>query len=247
MTGNYQIEEAMNSNVRRIIDGQQVGGGFNYRYEKGERDDLSFAGWNFQALKAAKAANCLEKGLQEASTKSIENLKKRAPSGFTYTNVELQKSPAMRGVGVLCLQLFEAAWDANGKPIVELAPIWKTINEEDIKKLDWNSPPSFSMYCWYYQTYAAFQEGGATWGSWRKKFEPMLRQHQNPEGYWIYPANGHKVGDELTEKIHATTFAILMLSVYYRFLPSTRGRDKADKNDEKLVKKEDKKEEEIKL
>ncbi|MEN9361294.1 MAG: hypothetical protein RL095_2829 [Verrucomicrobiota bacterium] len=55
----------------------------------------------------------------------------------------------------------------------------------------------------------------------------MLRQNQKPEGYWTYPGSyhGNNVGDELTQKVHATTFAILMLSVYYRFLPSSKGRD----------------------
>ena len=225
MTGNYNLEEVMNANVRRIIEGQQAGGGFDYKYAKGERDDLSYAGWNFQALKAAKAAGCQEKGLPDAIVKSIANLKKRAPAGFTYCNTEARKSGAMRGVGVLCLQLFESAWDGNGKPIPELVPIWKTIMDEDVKKVDWNSPPQNSMYTWYYGTYACFQEGGAVWKSWQKKFEPMLRQHQNPEGYWIYPGDHHAHGDELTEKVHATTFAILMLSVYYRFLPSSKGRD----------------------
>ena len=225
MTGNYNIEDAMNANVRIIINGQQTGGGFNYKYDKGARDDLSYAGWNFQALKAAKAAGCQEKGLSEAIEKSIANLKKRAPAGFKYSSDSNHSSAAMRSVGVLCLQLFDAAWDAKSRPIPELEPIWKTINETDIKTLDWNNPAPNSMYTWYYGTYATFQEGGAAWNAWRKKFEPMLRQHQNPEGYWLYPGGHHNIGDELTDKVHATTFAILMLSVYYRFLPSSKGRD----------------------
>ena len=227
MTGNYQLEDVMNANVRRIIEGQQVGGGFNYNYDKSARDDLSYSGWNFQALKAAKAAGCQEKGLPDAIAKAIANLKKRAPVGFTYCNNEARKNGAMRGVGVLCLQLFESAWDGNGKPIPELEPVLKTMMDEDLKKVDWNSPPQNSMYTWYYGTYAAFQEGGAMWNNWQKKFEPMLRQHQNPEGYWIYPGSnfGASIGDELTQKVHATTFAILMLSVYWRILPSSKGRD----------------------
>ncbi|MEN9358493.1 MAG: hypothetical protein RL095_28 [Verrucomicrobiota bacterium] len=228
MTSNYNLEEVMNANVRRIIQGQQAGGGFDYNYRKGERDDLSIAGWNFQALKAAKSAQCIEPGLDAAIAKSVENLKQRALGGFTYCNNEGRKNEAMRAVGTLCLQLFEEAWDDQGKPMAALQPIVKTIAEEDIKKLDWNAPPQNSMYSWYYGTYVAFQEGGPLWKSWQKKFLPMLKTHQNPAGYWDYPGHqfGAQIGDELTQKVHATTMAVLMLSVYYRFLPSTKGQDK---------------------
>ena len=56
----------------------------------------------------------------------------------------------------------------------------------------------------------------------------MLQQHQNPAGYWEYPGHqfGAQLGDDLTQKVHATTMAVLMLSVYYRFLPSSKGQDK---------------------
>jgi hypothetical protein len=227
MTGNYQLEDVMNANVRRIIKGQQAGGGFDYKYAQGERDDLSIAGWNFQALKAAKAAGCIEAGLHEAIDKSIANLKQRALGGFSYCNNESRKNEAMRSVGMLCLQLFDEAWDNKGQVLAELKPVMKTIAEEDIKKLDWKAPPQNSMYSWYYGTYVAFQEGGPLWTSWQKKFVPMLKQHQNKAGYWEYPGHqfGAQLGDELTQKVHATTMAVLMLSVYYRFLPSSKGQD----------------------
>ncbi|MEN9360906.1 MAG: hypothetical protein RL095_2441 [Verrucomicrobiota bacterium] len=227
MTGNYSIEEAMNACVRRIIAGQQKEGGFDYGYKQGSRDDLSFAAWNFQALKAAKSAGCGEAGLQEAVVKAVANLKRRAAAGFTYCSDNPRRSSGLRAAGILCLQLFDAAWDGQQKPCAELEPIWKVVCEEDVKTLDWNRPPEFSMYAWYYGTYACFQEGGSVWAGWRKRFEPMLVKSQSPEGFWIYPGRHHVIGDDLTQKVQATAFSILMISVYYRFLPSSKGKIEA--------------------
>ena len=54
MTNIAGLKAKMESCVQVLIDGQQEGGCFNYRYGTNEaRQDLSFAGWNYQALKAA--------------------------------------------------------------------------------------------------------------------------------------------------------------------------------------------------
>ena len=53
MTGISLIEGKMLECIKVVIDGQQEGGCFNYKYTKGGRQDLSIAGWNYQAMKAA--------------------------------------------------------------------------------------------------------------------------------------------------------------------------------------------------
>ena len=152
----------MNKSMRVIIDGQQKSGSFDYNYKQSEREDLSLAGWNYQALKAAYGAGCEEPGLQDAIYKSIDWLKKRAASsgegkGFPYKIQDGIPSaagkPSMRAVGVLCLQLF-----GEGKA-PEVADEIKTIAEVDFFKLSWAGAQSYTLCSWYYATQAMFQQG----------------------------------------------------------------------------------------
>ncbi|MCH2206880.1 MAG: hypothetical protein MK132_13560 [Lentisphaerales bacterium] len=227
MTGVSILEVAMNQNIRKIIDGQQDEGCFNYGFRKDGRADLSLAGWNYQALKAAYGAGCEEEGLYEAINKGISWLKARAAKsdygkGFPYA--EKGGTPAgngkhtMRAVGVLCLQLF-----GEGKT-PEMADEIQAIIDEDYTKLSWQQPPAESLYGWYYATQCMFQEGGKPWKAWNRKFQKILGDNQNPEGFWEYPGKYHEArGDITTERVYATTLCALMLTVYYRYLPSTKG------------------------
>ena len=227
MTGVSLLEEAMNQTIRKVIDGQQAGGCYNYGFKDDGREDLSLAGWNYQAMKAAYGAGCEEKGLQNAIYKSIEWLKKEGASddggkGFPYANKGGQAGKGgkhtMRAVGVLCLQLF-----GEGKT-PEIKDELESIATKDYENLSYANPPKESLYGWYYATQAMFQHGGNPWKSWNKRFQRELTANQNQEGYWEYPGDYHGgKGDVTTERVYATTLCALMLTVYYRYLPSTKG------------------------
>ena len=201
-------------------------GCFNYAFRKDGRADLSLAGWNYQALKAAYGAGCVEEGLSEAIQKGVAWLKARAAKsdygkGFPYA--EKDGTPAgsgkhtMRAVGVLCLQLF-----GEGKA-PEMADELQAISEGDYTKLSWQEPPAESLYGWYYATQAMYQHGGKSWKRWNKRFEKELVQAQSKEGYWEYPGKWHgETQDLITDRVYATTLCSLMLTVYYRYLPSTQ-------------------------
>ena len=227
MTGVSILKEKMDACVRVLIDGQQDGGSYNYKYNRNQnRQDLSFAGWNYQALKAAYGANCEEEGLHEAIYKAIEWLKNNSSGDakFPYSTQDNEPKTGkskhtMRGVGVLCLQLFGQGGAAEIKDDIN------EIATTDLVNLSWNNPPKESLYGWYYATQAMFQEGGAKWRPWNRKFQKEIGDAQHPEGYWIYPGNYHggNVGDDITQKVYATTLCALMLTVYYRYLPSSKG------------------------
>ena len=226
MTGVSILEEAMNSSIRVIINGQQTAGCYNYNYKKDNRADLSFAGWNYQALKAAYGAGCEERGLTEAIQKGVKWLRETAAyrddgSSFPYS-ITAGKGPrgkhTMRAVGCLCLQLF----GEGNTP--EIADELLTISKRDLKKLSWQNPPGESLYGWYYATQVMFQKGGKSWKSWNRAFQKVLTNSQSPEGFWEYPGKWHGESSDLTtDRVYATTLCALMLTVYYRYLPSTKG------------------------
>ena len=95
---------------------------FDYNDKSGnERQDLSFRGWNYQALKAAHGAGLSRVGFagcdiqrHRQHSQGIDCLKKISADGefcYTTSNNDPQSKKAegrhsMRAVGVLCLQLF---------------------------------------------------------------------------------------------------------------------------------------------
>ena len=238
MTGVSMIEAKMNEGIRIIVDNQHEGGAFDYGYSKNQsRQDVSLSGWNFQALKAAYGAGCEEKGLQEAIYKAIEWLKgcSDADVSFNYVvkdndfdGAKKERQPSMRAVGALCLQLFG---EGHYKGLQDEI---KKIATDDIQKIDWQQAPEFSLYGWYYATQTMFQHGGTYWKSWNRKFQKTLTENQSKEGYWDYPNLHRGVAGHFSnvtgERIYATTLCGLMLTVYYRYLPSNKSVSVAQKD-----------------
>lgn len=226
MTNISGLEAKMEACVQVLIDGQQEGGCFNYRYSTNEaRQDLSFAGWNYQALKAAFAAGCRMEGLSTTIYRSIKWLQNQSFGKFPYStrnNVVTvgEAKHTMRAVGVLCLQLFgEGRFEGIQDDLVH-------ISTKDLLKYDWEKPPDESLYGWYYATQAMFQAGGEMWKNWNKQFQDVLTRNQNKEGFWDHPGEFHGPKDELTSRIYATTLCAMQLTVYYRYLPSFKeGQD----------------------
>ncbi|MCH2207382.1 MAG: hypothetical protein MK132_16115 [Lentisphaerales bacterium] len=249
MTGVDAIAPQMNKCIEFLIDAQQEGGSYDYHYKKGDsRQDLSLAGWHYQAMKAAYGAGCEVEALPKAIQKSIACLKAMGGSSvsFTYESKQnnFESAPrkrqiSMRAVGSLCLQLF-----GEGN-CPEIRDDIKMIATEDIKRLDWKNPPEFSLYGWYYATQVMFQSGGKNWAPWNRKFQPMLTKNQNTEGYWEYPdlhaGVAKHLGGAIGERVYGTTLAALMLTVYYRYLPSSKSVNiltKKDKQKKKQVREE---------
>jgi hypothetical protein len=230
MTGVSILESAMNRNIRVIIDGQGKGGSYDYTYRTNrDRDDICLAGWNYQAMKAAYGAGCEEKGLTQAIYKAVGWLKKHAGSdnngnGFPYNSFandgkgDWKGHFTMRSVGVLCLQLYGEG------DCAEVQDEIKTIATGDYDQLSWSSTRKDNLYGWYYATQAMFQKGGTMWKKWNRRFQKVVGDAQNSEGYWEYPGNYHGKGiSPLEDKVYATTLCALMLTVYYRYLPSSKG------------------------
>ena len=87
MTRNPNTKIVAMQTLQRIVDNQGPTGGWDYGINKtSTRDDMSFAGWALQALKAGKMAGLHPKGLDECIKKAIKCLKTRnfRNGGFNY-------------------------------------------------------------------------------------------------------------------------------------------------------------------
>lgn len=207
------LKGSMEAAVDVILNGQQSGGSWDYRYCKGSRRDASVAGWQVQALKAALIAGAENPGLKDAIHKAAEEMKahQNAETGmFPYSGADRGKL-SITGVSVLCLEVAGYGKDSATKKGLQ------ALREADI---DWNKPMDWAMYSWYYITQAKFHSGGADWNEWNQKFARELTRNQNEDGSWTAPSMPGETGEKNHGPVYATTLAALTLQVYYRFLPS---------------------------
>jgi hypothetical protein len=220
MTSVPMLVPAMNYGLQRIIDGQQVSGGFDYKYKKGKRWDLSIAGWQIQALKAGFAAGAEIPSLLTAMKKASEFVK------TTYKNQKFgYSSPGsgknMTGVGTLSLQLLGEGGSR------EVQGGCETILSRRMEKLggilteaNWSKTAGKYLYGWYYDTQAMFHKGGSYWRKWNSIFQKVLTTFQEEDGHWEVGKASYGFKEDLSGKIYCTTLCCLQLEVYYRYLPT---------------------------
>lgn len=226
MTGNQKIKVALEKCLSIILDGFRPEGSFNYNYDiKSERNDLSFASWNYAAMNAALNARISHPKLKPTIQQSIEWLKSATTGkyNFPYATTggefkEAESKHTMRAAGTSTLQAFGEG------DFPELQNDLKEIAYSDILNLRWQDPIKECLYGWYYATQAMYNLGGKPWASWHGRIQSMLVRAQNKEGYWQYPGDYHggNVGDETTQKVYATAFCVLMLSTPYRYAKPTK-------------------------
>ncbi len=224
LTREAKIAEVLKKAVAIIVGGQGADGGWFYSYSKQSPSDTSVTGWQIQALKAAGLSNLEMDGVQEAMAKAMGDiLRVRGPNGgFGYLNPEDKWS--LTPVGVFALQTGRHERGLTVRQGLKFA-----LEDASAPKPDWGDPGA-NVYAWYYLTQACFQHGGSPWHKWNREFMPNLLEHQDADGSW--PSTGSTqqagalsytgTGGSIDAQVYRTALAILMMEVYYRYLPSSR-------------------------
>jgi hypothetical protein len=213
MTQDAKIEPVLRKSINIILNGQTSDGGWEYNYAS-SGIDMSVLGWNFQALKAAQLTGLKIDGVDKALNRGLSAVRKMQDnkSGHWFYKLGNDRiSPSLTGVGVLCMAFMKQARTNPARMGCEAVITY--------------FPPTFgdpltNLYGWYYATQACFQYGGMIWSKWRRVFQKELIKNQNDDGSWQGqdPWNQHMQPDD---NIYSTALCILMLEVYYRYLPTT--------------------------
>ncbi len=225
MTRIPSLRDAMEKGVQVLIDGQQSGGGFDYRFAKGPRRDTSLGGWCSQAMKAAYIAGADNAALKSAMDLAVADMKaaQKDDGRFLYTGTGSHSTDSITAVGVLSLQLLGQNRSAE---------VRRGLSALSDVRCDWKQPPAWPMYAWYYISQAKFHQGGGSWQRWNNQFAPAFIRSQNPDGSWqsagLAMASG-TTGRENYHPVYSTTLAALSLQVYYRFLPTYQPVDSQER------------------
>jgi len=202
----------LESNLRKavgvIVDGQTKMGGWPYGFKGTGKEDMSVSGWQIQALKAAYNTGRnfpgVEKALDLATGEYLPAIQD-SEGAFKYNPDHAKGKPTLTGAALLGMQI----WKGMGSP-----PYQKGLKylAEKYK----NPSPGSDYYAPYYNTQAFFMHEGKEWEDYNKLFQPRLLDAQNEDGSWLRDGGARK-----DAQIMNTAWAVLMLEVYYRYLPTT--------------------------
>jgi hypothetical protein len=221
MTKDERVVELLKQATTHIVQGQGPDGGWMYAFDKSE-SDTSVSGWQIQALKAAHLSGLNIEGVDAALDKSMLNLQRvRGPKGgFGYRKKEDRYS--LTGAGVLCTYFWKQEKDKSVREgIGFIMDSVKNGNPVEYKH------DKANLYAWYYNTQACLMVGGAAWNAWNRMFQDQIVKAQSPDGSWPPLAKGQSGGElqadpEGAGPFYRTNLCILMLEVYYRYMPTTK-------------------------
>ena len=224
MTKDERMLEPLKKAVKFIVDGQAPNGGWQYDYDKGPSSDTSVAGWQVQALKAAHLTGLSIEGVDAALDKSMLYFKEaqKEDGSFGYRNNTGGNGYSLSGVGTLCVYF----WKGNKDELVRKGI--KSILEKSEKDFPVEyKHEKADLYAWYYHTQACLMFGGSAWDKWNRMFQDQIADNQSGDGSWP-PIAGKSAGGGMMAQaggggpFYRTTLCILMLEVFYRYMPTTK-------------------------
>ena len=238
MTKNPNCKDVAYVCLDRIVRGQSPTGGWDYKINpQSTRDDMSFAGWALQALKAGKMAGLHPEGLDECIKKAVKCLQTRnfKNGGFNYTAGG--NPTGLTATGCLAMQLLGYGNKPEVASALDFMREWKPAFDK--AELSGKSVGSSPQYYCYYATQCKYQAGmkqGATkndeltWQKWNAEMKQLYPKSiiDDPEKVKDWSGKEHKQGHYQNTDAHSsrpvmdTCLAALQLMVYYRYLPTTQ-------------------------
>lgn len=251
------------SAMYRIVENQSPTGGWDYKLNKeSTRDDMSYAGWALQALKACKLAGLHPEGLDECIKKAMKCLETRnfKNGGFNYT---AGGGPTgLTATGCLAMQLLGYGDRQEVNAALDTMRDWVPTFDKDALKINGHAAGQAPQYYCYYASQCKYQAGmkqGATpenlksWQDWNVAMKKLYTTTINTiEGEYEFNGKEYKIGYWENKDAHgagevmSTCLCALQLMVYYRYLPTTQA-EKGAKSEEDTAKQKKRKAAEVKV
>lgn len=212
----YTMEESKDPNLRTLAQGglqwllyaQNPDGG-GWRYQPLEAGDVSVTTWVVMVLKSAQNAGF------EVPVSTLARLglfldsiasEKKAQYSYQPHQAPIPSTTAMG----LCARVY------SGTPrSAEL------LTKGTKQVADWGCDDT-DLYYNYYATLLLRHYGGPLWRSWNEEMRDYLiltqEQYGAERGSWFF-TEPHKTNNQIGGRLYTTAMAVMILEVYYRYLP----------------------------
>lgn len=203
MSGDPALKKPAQRALDFICYAQHSAGG--WRYFPGQPGDLTVTGWQLMALKSGQLAKL------EVPSPVIEKARKFLDSmssygGAKYGYLKAGDEPGPTAVGLLC-RLY-TGWPPDDERI-----------QRGVEILARRGPQKDDLYFNYYATQVLHHAHSPEWPNWNRNLREHLIATQcrsgHEEGSWYFADPHGLTGGRL----YSTSFAAMILEVYYRHQP----------------------------
>ncbi len=208
VTGDVRLHDPVRRGVEYTTRSQSaIDGG--WRYQPGDRGDMSQFGWQVMALHSASIGGvAIPESTVEGMHRFLDSCCSGQFGGLASYKPGEGVSTTMTAEALLCRYFMK-------KEIPE--PLRKEAEARLMREMPGSSREN--LYYWYYATMALYHGGGEAWEAWNRQLVPALLERQivtgNQTGSWA--PNGVWAG--YGGRVYSTAMATLCLEVYYRYLP----------------------------
>lgn len=223
-TGDDRLRNAVTRAVQFLERRQNPTYG-GWRYQPGERGDMSQMGWAVMALRSAEIGGvAVRPQVWTGIERFVDSVAVGRSRGLACYRPGEKPTPTMTAEALYCRQILGVA---RARPAAGREAV--TLIASQLPTTSGRRPPN--LYYWYYGTLAlhhqreASPEAEAAWSAWNGAMKRSLLPRQVVDG----PNAGSWRPDTLWGgyggRVYTTALATMCLEVYYRYDPDQIGRD----------------------
>ena len=203
MTGDESLGALAQAAVDFIVHAQHVGGG--WRYYPGQPGDTTVTGWQLMALKSGQLAGLhIPASVWYAAARYLDSV--QSDYGAQYGYQGPNPRPSTSAVGLLCRMYL--GWPHKHPAL-----------HRGVQHLARRGPSGNDMYFNYYATQVLHHYEGAHWLRWNPTMRDALVAAQSHEGHEAGSWQFAEPHSSTAGRLYNTAMAIMILEVYYRYLP----------------------------
>lgn len=209
MTEDPELLAPAQGAINFIVAAQCRDGGWRYRPQEERGGDTSVVGWQIMALKSGYMGHLSVPPITiQGSTMFLDRVSSNNGSMYGYDKPSTKIRPGTTAIGLLCRMYL--GWDKTHPGIVEGV---KNLTKIGVKKDD--------LYYNYYAAQVLRQYGGPEWDKFNVELRDYLvgaqAQNSGEKGSWYVKSKVH--GMDEGGRLLQTSFATMILEVYYRHMP----------------------------
>ncbi len=205
MTRDRELYATCGEAMKFIVSAQDKKGG-GWRYFPGQVGDTTVTGWMLMALKSAQLGYlAVPPEAWSGARRFLDSVQDDDGAAYGYQGPS-RDEPTMTAIGLLC-RMYDG-W-----------PRGRSSLARGVRTLAKRGPSQTDLYYDYYATQVLRHYGGHEWQAWNLAMREHLVRSQERRGHengsWYF---ADKHGDQ-GGRLYNTAMSLLILEVYYRYLP----------------------------